>query len=340
MELPPIEPVFVKARDIMNFKAIKEIDMCEAVTKQIRPENVFGVQRIGILWRIYITNEQSRLTLLTQNIVIGEQTVECFSNNPLRSGLKQGEQDEDIVKLVIKGIPLSKGNDLIKTFLEQRKINLRLPIQNGKLRDKNNTLLDVYSGDRIVFVEIFPHPLPRRVKLGDNVALIYHKGQTTEIPMRTNCFQMGHTKKACTNPAACMLCKNPDHKAGDDGWSATAKNPHKSVIPFQGHTDPLSNFFPVKDGISIFGLKMQSAEHAYQYSKAQQSGQDEVAKRILTAKNGKIAKDEASFLPYNPDWASTKEQVMKQILEAKANCCPEFKSSLLKTDNNIIAEAV
>ena len=117
MELPPVEPVFVKARDIINFKAIKELDMYEAVTEQIKPENVFGVQRIGMLWRIYVTNQQSRLALLTQNIVVGEQTVECFSNNPLRSGLKQGEHDQDIVKIVIKGIPLSKGNDLIKNFL-------------------------------------------------------------------------------------------------------------------------------------------------------------------------------------------------------------------------------
>ena len=85
---------------------------------------------------------------------------------------------------------------------------------------------------------------------------------------------------------------------------------------------------------------MPSAEDAYLYSKAQQSSQDEVAKRILASKNGKIAKDEASFLPYNPDLASAKEQVMQQILEAKANNCPEFKTPLLKTDNNVIAEAV
>ena len=31
---------------------------------------------------------------------------------------------------------------------------------------------------------------------------------------------------------------------------------------------------------------------------------------------------------------------MKQVLEAKAKSCPEFKTALLKTENNILAEAV
>ena len=95
-----------------------------------------------------------------------------------------------------------------------------------------------------------------------------------------------------------MLCKEPGHKAGDECCIAKA---HKTVIPFQGHTDPLSNFYPVQDGISIYGQKLPTAEHAYQYSKAMQSGQGITAKIILESKNGKIAKDEAAFMPYNPD---------------------------------------
>ena len=42
-----------------------------------------------------------------------------------------------------------------------------------------------------------------------------------------------------------------------------AKAPHKSVTAFQGHIDPLSNFYPVKEGIKIFGHVFPSAEHAW-----------------------------------------------------------------------------
>ena len=38
MELPHVEPVFVKAKDIINFKPIKEIDMFDAVSKKIKPD--------------------------------------------------------------------------------------------------------------------------------------------------------------------------------------------------------------------------------------------------------------------------------------------------------------
>ena len=53
-----------------------------------------------------------------------------------------------------------------------------------------------------------------------------------------------------------------------------------------------------------------------------------------------LAKDEAAFLPYNPDRAGIKETQMKQILQAKAKCWPEFRKELLKTENSILAEAV
>ena len=111
-----MEPVFVKAKGIINFITINEIDMFEAESEKFRPENVFGIQRTGMVCGIYITNQESRLTLLTQHIGIGEQTIESFSNNPLRVGLKAGEHDNDIVKILIKGIPLSKGSDLINEF--------------------------------------------------------------------------------------------------------------------------------------------------------------------------------------------------------------------------------
>ena len=69
---------------------------------------------------------------------------------------------------------------------------------------------------------------------------------------------------------------------------AKAMKPHKSVMPFQGHTNPLSNVYPVKDGINYFGLKMPSAEHAYEHcvlnTKAIQAGQDQTVKVILTSK--------------------------------------------------------
>ena len=120
--------------------------------------------------------------------------------------------------------------------------------------------MNVFSGDRIAYVDKFSKPLTRRARIGDNIALIYYKGQSTETPLCTNCFQKGHLQISCTNHTACMLCKEPGHKAGDGCCIAKAKKPHITVIPFQGHNDPLSNFYPVQDRISIFGQKLATAE--------------------------------------------------------------------------------
>ena len=74
-----------------------------------------------------------------------------------------------------------------------------------------------------------------------------------------------------------MLYKASDHKAGDSGCIAKAKASHTSETAFQGHIDPLSNSYQVKEGIKIFGQVFPSAEHAYQYSKVIQGGQDSIA---------------------------------------------------------------
>ena len=63
---------------------------------KVDPEHVFGVQHIGMLLRIYLSNQESRTTLFTQHITIGEQFIECFYNNPLRAGLKNGEHDQGL----------------------------------------------------------------------------------------------------------------------------------------------------------------------------------------------------------------------------------------------------
>ena len=83
----------------------------------------------------------------------------------------------------------------------------------------------------------------------------------------------------------------------------------------------------------------KSAEHAYQYKKAIQAGNDKVAERILEAKTAFQAKVEASFLSYSPNWMDQKEKAMEEVLSAKAECCPEF-CKLLTESSGVIAEVV
>ena len=57
-------PVFIRAREIPNFKTLKEVELCEAICLIIQKSSLLGVQRIGMVWRLYLTNKEARVTLL------------------------------------------------------------------------------------------------------------------------------------------------------------------------------------------------------------------------------------------------------------------------------------
>ena len=97
MELPRVEPVFVKASDIPDFKSLKVFEMYQAVCTRIAKESLLGLQRIGMLWRLYLNGKESRVVLLANKITLRGQTVNVFSNNPMRAKLSDGETNENVV---------------------------------------------------------------------------------------------------------------------------------------------------------------------------------------------------------------------------------------------------
>ena len=99
MELPSVAPVFTRAREIPNFKTLKEVELCEAICLIIQKSSLLGVQRIDMVWRLYLTINEARVTLLVNNVIIREQRVSVFTNNPVRAKLALGETDESVIKI-------------------------------------------------------------------------------------------------------------------------------------------------------------------------------------------------------------------------------------------------
>ena len=89
-----------------------------------------------------------------------------------------------------------------------------------------------------------------------------------------------------TSDPCCVVCKVKNHTPGDKSCSGTAKQPLKHLTAFAGKKDTLNNFYPCD--IKLYGMLHKSAEHAYQYKKAIQAGNDKVAERILEAKMCKL----------------------------------------------------
>ena len=337
MDLPRVAPVFIRAREIPNFKTLKEVELCESICLIIEKQSLLGVQRIGMVWRVYLMNNEARITLLANNVVIREQRVCVFTNNPVRAKLALGETDENVIKITVKDLPLSKGVSGMEQYLIAQGIHMRGGIEYAKARNDKNELTDWLNGDRTVFVDSFSDPLPRVTWIGDSKVRIFHRGQPKPAIKCTKCQQETHFRSQCTNEQVCVVCKLKGHNPGDVLCNGTAKQPHKKVTAFAGKEDPLSNFFPCD--IKIYGLLHRSAEHAYQYTKAQQAGKDKIAERILHARSAYQAKQEAKSLPYNPNWGDRKEKVMAEVVAAKFKTCREFQEKLLSSDK-ILAECV
>ena len=224
MELPKVNPVFVKAGEIPDFKTLKEYELCETVCKRIKKDSLLGVQRIGMLWRIYLKTKEARVTVLANKVEIRDHCVNVFTNNPMRARLAEGETDQSVMKVTIKDLPLSKGNKGIEQYLITQGIKLRGKVEFAKARNENNELTDWLNGDRItVFVDSFDDPLPRKTWIGDTSVRIFHRDQPSPSNKYcTNCHQDGHYRKQCTSEPCCIVCNRKNHGPGDKECSGTA----------------------------------------------------------------------------------------------------------------------
>jgi len=333
--LSGVPAVFIKADDLIT--QAKNITVCRAIAERIGPDQLIGCQRIGKLWRIYTKTLISRIQLLTNSVQIDGQTVSIYGENPFRTGAT--DPDQEIIKVIIKDMPLSKENDGLKRYIEGKGLKLTRRIEFSKTRDEEtHQLYDWLSGDRICYVEKFDPALPRVAYVSDTKIRIFHQGQDPPTDkLCTRCYSTDHFKSRCTNPISCPRCRKPEH-APDEICEATLTEPHANVRVIQGKEDILSNFYPCN--ISIFGIQAKSAEHAYQYSKAVRRDDIDVANKIKDAPNASTAKYQTRYLKPSATWKDEREEVMTQVLTEKAKQVPEFRDALIKTGEQTLVEAV
>lgn len=339
MDIQFLAPIFFKASDVPNFKTLKEFEVCKAVFEIIGQDNLQGCQRIRGLWRIYVKTDEDRIKLITNRITLRNQSIGLYKNNPFRSGIES--PDQEVVKVTITDVPLSKGNSGIEKFILEHKLEKTSDLQFGKVRDEETKeFTDILSGSRIVFVKEFENHIPRRVNISGSTANVYYAGQVVQKrPMLcTNCYSTEHYKSQCQNEKACIKCKETDHEITDTNCNALLSKPNTNITAFQGSNDILSNFYPCN--INMHGILAKSSEHAYQYVKAIRRGRLDIATKIKNASNALGAKMAARDLPYSDTWAEEKAEVMTDILNEKVKQVPEFKEELLQSQSHKLVEAV
>ena len=90
-------------------------EVYKALLKTVPSSQIKGIQRIGGLWRLYVTQLDFRIGLITSGINIRNACIAVYDSNPFLPG-----GNENILRLTVKDIPLSVDNSVIVDELEKR----------------------------------------------------------------------------------------------------------------------------------------------------------------------------------------------------------------------------
>lgn len=113
-------------------------------------------------------------------------------------------------------------------------------------------------------------------------------------------------------------------------------------VKFAGSDNPLSNLFPIKEGMSVrlssILLVFYSVEEAFQYQKAVMAQNFEVAELILKEKDGFKAMQAGKKVHASKEWIGQEKTIMKDLCKLKFEKCPEFHKALVDSGNRPLVE--
>ena len=212
------KPVFIRQDDIRNFekKPVTGEELYISVAKVVKPDQIAGIQEIRALWRIYLLSREERVRLITEGLEIRGALTPVYDTNPFTRS-----HDENLTRVVIKDVPLSVSDDMIRHEIQSMKHEIKGDIIRQKLR-VNGQLTNCLNGDRVLFISPPSQPIPRKIVIGKIFrARVYHDGQPTpnvRIPTCSRCLETGHHVSQCNNALKCQLCRKEGHmKSGCPG---------------------------------------------------------------------------------------------------------------------------
>ena len=310
-----VEPIFIRESDMPSGN-LNPYNVVKALLSRVQAQYVEGVQRIGQLWRIYVSSVKIRVDLLTKRtLIISGKLVPLYEQNPFITHQKSPEDRKD--KLTVRGLPLSVSNLEIKTLLESQGVTLSSAVKCSLMRDEDGSLTDFKNGDRYVYCQPFSPPLPKQQKVCGMQCTIYHHGKTT---------------------TECKACNIQGHRPGDEVCEAKAEE--GTIQAFRGYQHPLSNHYSTP--IRAFGVPepFKSVEHAWFWKMASDLGKHELATRIKDAEHAGKAKYLSKEMEENSriEWEDENMDVMKDLLVKKTKSCELFRNCLLENHEKFLGE--
>ena len=203
------KPVFIQARDFPpSDKLVTGEELYCALSKCVAFDNITGIQRIGSLWRIYLSRHEDRVKLITQGLHFRSAVIPVHDRNPFTKSY-----NEELTRVTVKDIPLSVGDELIKSALEKMKCKIKGDMSRQKLR-VNGQLVNCLNGDRVCYIEPPSQPLARMFTVANIFrGRIFHPGQPEQVRNCSKCLETGHHASQCNKEIKCKVCKQFGHKS-------------------------------------------------------------------------------------------------------------------------------
>ncbi|KAK3085498.1 hypothetical protein FSP39_004247 [Pinctada imbricata] len=331
-----IKPLYLKNSDLQigDQTRMTDYDLMICVTKQIGDE-VHCLQLDRNLWRIYLKTKDARTKLLSEGLNYKNITVSLYDTNPYSAGINS--PDQKTLKVRICGLPLSVDDSVVMELLDNLKIKPTSKIIYEKIRHPvTKRMTSVLNGTRFFYMNPLEEGkyLPRENTCAGLRVRLYHYGQpkVQRSLLCTNCWSDDHTRQFCRNESRCKVCKKEGHMPGDE--QCDAFEIQTNITAFSGTGDILSNFFPCT--FDVYGIKHQSAEHAFQYTKSIRCGDLETASKIKEAPDALSAKKLGDKVRENDQWRESKFAVMEEIIENKCVQMPMFKEKIRAAKRNTV----
>ena len=150
-----------------------------------------GAQKVGGLWKLYVSTPKARATLLSRNLSIQNRTVCMYDKNPF--GMRRQNRGQT-KKITIQDLPLSVENEdvynLITSFPGYEIIG---DVKFSRARKPTGGWSNFKNGDRFCYAKApLKDPLPKSVRIGVLRCKLYHVSQKKAEQQCKVCRQQGH----------------------------------------------------------------------------------------------------------------------------------------------------
>ena len=220
------KPLYIKSEDIPGNERVdtQRGMICKGIEKVIGKKNLKAAQKLGRKWILNTIDEECRNRIITVGRVeVGRVSVAVYATDPF-AVLGPDGKERETTKLIIDGVPLQEGEEIIRKRLEEIGVIFcaKDPIKLENHFDVDTkSFSDLLTGRRYAYIVLPNKELPKTLKIGPYMARLYYRQMVKELPSCRNCDGKGHWTNQCPKPKLCYDCKQPGHRKGDEACPIT-----------------------------------------------------------------------------------------------------------------------